>query len=83
MKKITEAQFRKRNAKRRKELAERLTEARISLGLSQMRLSELAGVDRKTINRIENEHFSPSVDTFWRLCQVLRIKPSALLNEGK
>lgn len=78
-KKITEAQFRKENAQRRKKLAQRLQQARIDIGLTQEALAKTAGVDRKTINRIENEHFSPNVDTFFRLCQVLRIKPEALL----
>lgn len=78
-KKITEAQFRKNSAERRKQLAQRLQQARIDIGLTQEALATTAGVDRKTINRIENEHFSPSVDTFFRLCQVLHIKPEALL----
>lgn len=65
--------------KNRKQVAERLYEARIKLGISQLRTAELAKVDRKTINRIENGHFSPSLDTFFRLCQVLKLKPEVLV----
>ncbi|NBO56788.1 MAG: XRE family transcriptional regulator [Actinobacteria bacterium] len=65
--------------KSKKQVAERLYEARINLGISQERTAKLAQVDRKTVNRIENGHFSPSLDTFFRLCQVLKVKPEALV----
>jgi transcriptional regulator with XRE-family HTH domain len=55
-------------------VAERLVELRTHHGLSQARLAELAGVDRKTINRIENGHFSPSLDTLTRLSVVLKCR---------
>ena len=55
-------------------VAERLLELRTNRGLSQARLAELAGVDRKTINRIENGHFSPSLDTLTRLSVVLKCR---------
>jgi len=48
-------------------------------GLSQARLAELAGVDRKTINRIENGHFSPSLDTLTRLSVVLKCRLANLV----
>lgn len=48
-------------------------------GLSQARLAELAGVDRKTINRIENGHFSPSLDTLTRLSVVLKCRLADLV----
>jgi len=64
------------------QVAERLIELRTNRGLSQARLAELAGVDRKTINRIENGHFSPSLDTLTRLSVVLKCKLSDLV-EGK
>jgi DNA-binding XRE family transcriptional regulator len=52
---------------------------RAERGLSQARLAELAGVDRKTINRIENGHFSPSLDTITRLSVVLKCRLSDLV----
>ena len=47
---------------------------RTNRGFSQAGLAELAGVDRKTINRIENGHFSPSLDTLTRLSVVLKCR---------
>jgi putative transcriptional regulator len=47
---------------------------------SQARLAELAGVDRKTINRIENGHFSPSLDTLTRLSVVLKCRLGDLVD---
>jgi transcriptional regulator with XRE-family HTH domain len=60
-------------------LAERLGELRLERELSQAKLAEFAGVDRKTINRIENGHFSPALDTIVRLSVALDISPSELL----
>ncbi|MFA5775832.1 MAG: helix-turn-helix transcriptional regulator, partial [Ilumatobacteraceae bacterium] len=60
-------------------LAERLYQFRQQNELSQARLAEIAGVDRKTINRIENGHFSPALDTIVRLCVALGVKPADLL----
>jgi DNA-binding XRE family transcriptional regulator len=63
----------------REVLAERLNELRLERDLSQATLAEFAGVDRKTINRIENGHFSPALDTIVRLSVALDISPSELL----
>lgn len=76
---ITEAQLKRSVKDMRLRLAEKLFELRQSDGLSQARLAEIAGVDRKTINRIENGHFSPALDTIVRLCRALGVKPSELL----
>ncbi len=79
VRKATEA-TRKREVKdMRKVLADRLFELRTDAELSQARLAEIAGVDRKTINRIENGHFSPALDTIVRLSVALGITPSTLL----
>ena len=63
----------------RTELADRLLSLRAKHDLSQARLAELAGVDRKTINRIENGHFSPALDTLVRLSSALAVTPASLL----
>ena len=65
--------------KSRKQLAERLTAQRLKVAMTQLELATLAGVDRKTINRIENEHFSPSIETLLRLATVLKVTPARLL----
>lgn len=57
-----------------KVVAARLVSLREERGLSQARLAELAGIDRKTINRIEKNHFSPSLDTLTRISVVLKCR---------
>ena len=60
-------------------VADQLRKQRIKAEFSQDELAKLAGIDRKTINRIENGHFSPTLDTITRLCVVLKITPGNLL----
>jgi transcriptional regulator with XRE-family HTH domain len=79
VRKATEASLKREVNDKRQVLAERLLEFRIDADLSQARLAEIAGVDRKTINRIENGHFSPALDTIVRLSVALGITPSTLL----
>lgn len=73
------AQLKKASAVSAETVAERLIALRSDRALSQARLAELAGVDRKTINRIENGHFSPSLDTLTRLSVVLKCRLSELV----
>lgn len=65
--------------KKEKLVADRLRKFRESAELTQGQTAEMAGIDRKTVNRIENEHFSPNLDTLLRLCDVLGVKASELL----
>lgn len=60
-------------------VAKRMKERRQEIGVSQGAVAEAAGVDRKTINRIENGHFSPNLDTFFRICTALDVKPENLV----
>jgi putative transcriptional regulator len=62
-----------------RQIAERLKDLRLDLGLTQDQLAQYAGIDRKTVNRIENEHFSPSIDTLFRLATVFGVHPSEIL----
>ena len=64
-------------------VAKQLRKLRIDAEMSQDNLAQLAGIDRKTINRIENGHFSPTLDTITRVCVVLKITPSNLLGSAK
>jgi DNA-binding XRE family transcriptional regulator len=73
------AQLKKASSASAQTVADQLMALRAERGLSQARLAELAGVDRKTINRIENGHFSPSLDTITRLCVVLKCRLSDLV----
>ena len=79
VRKATEANLKREVKDMRKVLADRLFELRTDAELSQAGLAEIAGVDRKTINRIENGHFSPALDTIVRLSVALGITPSTLL----
>ena len=72
-----------KSAKQQKIVATELRKQRIKAELSQDELAQRAGIDRKTINRIENEHFSPTLDTITRLCVVLKITPSTLFGSDR
>ena len=48
-------------------------------GTPQREIARITGIDRKTINRIENGHFSPALDTLVRLGVALGVKPSDFL----
>jgi transcriptional regulator with XRE-family HTH domain len=77
--KMLTAQLKKASSLSAKTVADRLVALRAERGFSQARLAELAGVDRKTINRIENGHFSPSLDTLTRLSVVLKCRLADLV----
>lgn len=51
----------------------RLKTVREEKGFSQQQLSELAGLDRITINRIEKSKLTPSLKTLNKICSVLGI----------
>jgi putative transcriptional regulator len=65
--------------KRESKLQSRLKSLRIQANLSQGELAEKAGLERKTINRIENGHFSPNISSLLRICGALKVKPSKIL----
>ena len=77
--KMLTAQLRKASSLSAQTVADRLVALRAERGFSQARLAELAGVDRKTITRIENGHFSPSLDTLTRLSVVLKCRLADLV----
>ena len=74
------AQLKKASSLSAQTVADRLVALRAERDFSQARLAELAGVDRKTINRIENGHFSPSLDTLTRLSVVLKCRLGDLVD---
>lgn len=57
--------------KSRQVVSDWLKNNRIKAHLSQEEVAHFAGIDRKTVNRIENGHFSPNLDTMTRLSVVL------------
>ena len=66
-------------ANRERKITETLRDLRIESGLSQNALADKSGIDRKTVNRIENNHFSPSINTLIRLCDTLSVKVSEVV----
>lgn len=77
--KVLTAQLKKASSLSAQTVADRLVALRAERGFSQAHLAQLAGVDRKTINRIENGHFSPSLDTLTRLSVVLKCRLADLV----
>jgi transcriptional regulator with XRE-family HTH domain len=69
--------------KGKKQLAAIIKEARVHRELSQDALAQRAGVDRKTVNRIENNRFSPSFETLTRILDVLNADVVIKMTKGK
>ncbi len=63
-------------------IAAELKLLRIRRDLTQEKLAQKCGIDRKTINRIENLLFSPSMDTFFRICGALGVKPNDVIKKA-
>ncbi|KOG21824.1 helix-turn-helix domain-containing protein [Streptomyces viridochromogenes] len=64
---------------RRRAIGERIRAARLHANLSQEKLAELAGMDRQTINRIEQGHASPTLDTLIRIAVALDVPLAGLV----
>lgn len=61
-------------------LAENLRTLRLDANLTQDELAQRAGLERKTVNRIENNKLSPTIDTLVRIALVLRTSVSELID---
>ena len=75
----SKAELKKASANSRIMISDWMKKNRTKRDMSQALLAELAGIDRKTINRIENGHFSPSIDTMTRVALVLGTKIPQLI----
>jgi transcriptional regulator with XRE-family HTH domain len=58
---------------RRRAIGDHIRAARLHANLTQERLGELAGIDRQSINRIEQGHASPVVDNLIRIADALGV----------
>jgi DNA-binding XRE family transcriptional regulator len=65
--------------KKEARVSARLRKLRIEQEMSQDMLAQKAGLERKTVNRIENGHFSPSLQSLILLCSALKVKPADVL----
>ncbi len=57
----------------------RVRHARQERGYTQNELAETAGVDRKTISRIENSRFSPSLANVFAIAHALNVSVRELM----
>ena len=64
---------------RRKALGEAIRQRRLSLGMSQEQLADRAGIERKSVSRVETGAYSPSVDRLWSIGDALDLPPHELL----
>ena len=60
----------------------RLRALRVERGLSQERLAELAGVDRKLVYRTELGQTSPRLDAVALIAEALQVEIGDLVGEG-
>jgi putative transcriptional regulator len=51
----------------------RIRELRLAAGLSQQQLAERVGATRQTINAIEQEKYSPSLELAFRIAQAFEV----------
>jgi Predicted transcriptional regulators len=58
---------------RRRAIGTRIREARLHANLTQEKLGELAGLDRQSINRIEQGHQAAVIDNLIRIADALRV----------
>ncbi|GHJ27351.1 hypothetical protein TPA0910_17840 [Streptomyces hygroscopicus subsp. sporocinereus] len=66
---------------RRRSVGERVRELRLWRNLSQEKLAEKCGADRQTVNRIENGHQAPGLDTLIRIAAALGAPLPDLMQE--
>ncbi|MEE4493599.1 helix-turn-helix domain-containing protein [Streptomyces sp. BE230] len=65
----------------RQQIGTTLRAARISAGLTQIQLGELAGIDHKTVHRIEYAASDPSLTMLLRLAAALDMPLTDLVRE--
>lgn len=61
-----------------KDIAYKIRQKRMMLGLTQMELAEKAQINWKTINRIENQRGNTSLDIFFEIARALDMTPNEL-----
>ncbi len=57
----------------KKFIGNKLKQARVKAGLSQIQLAEKIGLSEKHVSNIERGQNFPSLDTFFRLCEVFNL----------
>jgi transcriptional regulator with XRE-family HTH domain len=62
----------------RRATGDRIRELRSRRGLSQEQLAHQAGVDRKTVHRMEQATYNVGVDAYLLVAEVLGVQPALL-----
>lgn len=57
----------------------KVREFRKARGLTQHQLAESAGIDRKTVNRIENTRYSPTLTNVFAIAEALDVPANKLV----
>lgn len=58
-----------------------LKAARNAAGLRQAELAAEADLDTSYVSLLENNRKSPTLTVYFRLCEVLRVRPSVLMQQ--
>jgi putative transcriptional regulator len=58
-----------------KEIGERLARTRLEHNLTQVQLSEMAGISKRTLERLESGASSTQLTAFLRICRALGLLP--------
>ena len=56
---------------------------RLELGLSQKQLADKAGLSHNTVYNLETNRVSTNLETYEKICKVLGIKLSSILEQQK
>lgn len=62
-------------------IAKQLSQYRNISGFSQEKLAELSGVHRTYISQIERGLKSPTLETIFKICFALKIKPNQFIKD--
>lgn len=60
-------------------LGDELQEIRESRGMTQEKVAARAGISREYLSKIENDHASPTVETFLSICKALGVCASKVI----
>ena len=69
-----------KSAKYKKEFCQRLSQLRLTTGVSARDMSLSLGLSEGYINKLENEKALPSMKTFFAICDYFEITPQEFFN---
>ncbi|WP_308409559.1 helix-turn-helix transcriptional regulator [Streptomyces sp. A3M-1-3] len=66
---------------RRRAIGDQIRAARIHANLTQQRVAETAGLDRPSLNRIEQGHVAPRIDTLIRIADAVGVPLATFIRQ--